>query len=787
MSDDQQTDPTDSGGAPASAPDPGSTTDPRRVTDRDQDSRPRDRDRDNQDSGPTDQPPPDPFKIAVGGSSRTRGADLGQAYRRSRTVFQSGSQGAVISDGQFGSVHIGNQTTYNFATARRLTPGQVHEDELERVRGPYAPVPGYRRIRDLLAYRRLVLLRGPDGTGRSMTALRLLDDIGQGSVSRLDTGTGVHHLTETDLSEGHGHLADLRIDEVAVLSRLHLDRLSGMLETRGAWLVLIIPHDSVLAAGLADYLADCGRPDRADILERQLLWMLRRHTPETGANLRVLADSTEIDRALGEEPSPAEVANLVALLDEHGRGERSEQDVVTGCLAARERVLADWFDPRPMAVETGRPGGTGATTTVARKAAYRVALAVFHGSPQHVVAEAGESLGRRLIRTQHPFQTPGLPVFAGEHDGWLLDSRAVLSPGTVLIGTAAVQTTLASFDDERRPLEVIKYLWSHHHNVRGPVRDWLHELAADTRPTVWMRAAQAVGVLCGLDFAAVSTTMLDPWADAQDSPDHQINAAFALEEAARIPDVEPAVRATVDQWKESSTESRRRAATETLGREFGLARLDSTLDDLLSLGTWRPREHQEPPLLTVAGRSLANLVGLGGVDKVTTRVRQWVTSRRPELIDLALVATLSIASVKVSELLNPSRLTDGPAGDRWPRLTERGAWPLMLAMATDDPSLFTPFADMVWNAVENARARRSALTLLGKWALGAQRDPAQLTPLARFLRLLGDRPHSRQRLAILLRTMRTRWEHTLDHEVAEWLWAAVAESTDPASLREEAS
>jgi hypothetical protein len=725
-------------------------------------------------------PKPDPYRAAASGSVKLGGPDVGEAYQKSRRAFQTAGHGALLTRTRVGTFHLGDAITVQLGgRPARLGAGPVRPDELELIRGRYAKVPNYDRLLQLLRDRNLVLLRGVSGTGRTMTALHLLDAASSGQVFRLDTSQSVHLIGEDDVPAGSGQLAGLSTSDAALLTEMHLDRLSALLANKPCWMVLVVPHDFTPQPAVAAYLAECGRAEPTEILNRHLDWAIRDAglAADAGADadLRALAASPAVRESLGPAPSPAEVMGLVELLAEHRHGRLAHSDLICRCAAFVDRVVTDWFDQDH--------DQRGDSADVARRlAGFRIALAVLNQSPYHLVVQAGEQLGNLLIRRRHPRREPGVPVLVAEHEGWLAGSRAHLVPGTLRIHGATVPCELAAFVDDRMPLAVLSQVWQHHHNVRQPIARWLRTLADDPRPFIWIRAAQAVGLLCGLDLPYGLEELIMPWVSAEDRPEDQLVASFALDQAARDPQIRPAVRALVDDWKDSEDLVLRRAAAQMLGREFGLADVERSLTGLLALGIWRD-DDAGAPLLVDAARSVADLLKLGAVEPVTDRLGIWFRADRQAVANVALAATLTAAATKVADLLNIDLITAGAGRDRWPQLSGRGKWPLLLALAADDPRLVDPFVDLLWTTLELARSQSAALDVLSEWIDTGQRDRSSLTMLATFLHLLGDSRDSRKRLHHLIDTMRRRWERPLAADIADYLDAAIADPADGSASR----
>ncbi|MDQ3763194.1 MAG: hypothetical protein M3460_16600 [Actinomycetota bacterium] len=333
-------------------------------------------------------------------------------------------------------------------------------------------------------------------------------------------------------------------------------------------------------------------------------------------------------------------------------------------------------------------------------------------------------------------------------------------------GDTTVPMQLAAFNDDRMPVAVLAHVWRQHHNARTPLLRWLNELAISPQPDMWVRAAQAAGLLCALDFADVFHELLDGWGSADDTR-RRIVAALALDQAASNPEARPAVQYVLDRWKHKGNEARRWTAAVALGRSLVLDRTENSLGDLLALGTWR--EDEGDPVANVASDSIARLLALGGIETVLHRLFDWLDSRRQSVRDVALLAIIKAANIKVGEFDDIEFFTSGAGQDRWPMLASRDSWPLLLALQDEDAQLAEPFADLLWHALDTARSRSAAQKALTTWIRCGEKDRSCLLSLIAFLRLLAEDPGSARRLQHLVNNLRAQWEEPLANDVADYL------------------
>ena len=94
------------------------------------------------------------------------------AFRRGLQYLNIGGDGVAVADSSIRDLVLDHSVTNVLAAtaAGRLSPGPISEQDLAPVRGCYVPVERYAVFRKDLQERRVIMLRGADGTGRTMTA-----------------------------------------------------------------------------------------------------------------------------------------------------------------------------------------------------------------------------------------------------------------------------------------------------------------------------------------------------------------------------------------------------------------------------------------------------------------------------------------------------------------------------------------------------------------------------------------------------------------------------------------
>lgn len=691
-----------------------------------------------------------------------------QAYQTGRRTLRPPGLAAVIGEGRFQDFQVGDR--FNVYTGRGLpfAPGRVRTELLEWVRVRYVPVGGYPRMVTALRERRLLVLQGPADSGRSTTALRLLDEVANGQVFRLPPAEDPTAIEGKDLTPQHGYLAELPAGRVP--AETYLDRLCDRLTECRCFCVLLVEDSPSHREVLRGYTLQCPPPDQAALLTRHISREAQRDD-EDGMEQRLLELSAtpQLRRALGAAPQPVETVLFARLLVEHGRGKISLDDIEAGCLRSVDQQVLEWFQPLR---ELNR--GDQADDQL-RMAAFRIALAVLNESPYHLVREFGERLAREMMLTIAPRRTPGRTLFSDDRQTWLGASRAQVVDGDLTVGEASVPVELVRFQDDRFPLAVLTHVWRRHHNLRLPLVSWLRELGTDPRALVWVRAAQAAGLLCGLDFAYAFHELVAPGAAAEKVEQRRF-AAFALDQAAQDDRVRPAIEELLQYWRRQGGPAEQWTAATALGCELGLRSPSSTLNELRIIGT-RAEERQDaaedwPDLVLVCGRSLATLFTRGARGPVLSCLDQWLRHERRSLRELALYTVLMLAAAYGSDLVEQRTLTE-PAGRELDALIgKRQRWPLLLALRAQDDSLTEPFADMVWRALRSA-ANEVMADILGGWMHAGQRDPECLDAFIGFIPYLIDDISDVSRLLYLVKRMRRNWTESLDDETATRLEAAI--------------
>lgn len=699
-----------------------------------------------------------PFGDALGGASAQAGR--AQAYQSwIRTVGAYGPATFVRDVGVLNITNLG----VGFG-GRTRTSGPIPPDDLKELIKQYAEVANYQELADRLRSSRLLVLRGAPGTGRATTAVRLLADMSE-VVVRLASDSTFRSLSAFDFESDRGYLLDWDSSlGNSMPTRADVELLRDHVSGRACYLAVVVQHDVRYRDVLGDLVMDCGLPQPSEVFNRAVDYASARW-PECAQTLRRLSDDARPGPGRGPQ-TPAEVHWLVAELRAAGKACLDEADLERLSTDLALRSVAGWFEP----LATLRAKSDG--DDLVRLAAFRVALAVLNENPYDLVADAGEQLTEEILQSRSSRWKPGRPVFAHQREDYVPNSRAHLASGSVQFFNAAAPATMVMYDDDRLVLAVLRYVWNVH-NLRAPLLSWLETMTNDPRPLANTRAALVLGLLSSWDFSYTFHESIQPWASSADQALRRWVAAVVLDQASRNEDVKPVVREIVEDWCQNGKRDERWTAAIALGYEIGLQDPAKALKELRKLGCW-----EDGRLVQPATWSIARIFALGwirpliGVKPVIDALKSWLAQDRRELRSLALVAVRRIADMKVEDCQQLELAADSLDVPR-AFFSDRGKWPLLVAIADADEVLLDPLVDLVWELSRSGWAERPTIEILTGWMRAAQKDPRCLGPLARFVALLGDDDNDRKRLLHILDRLRVDPDEPLDDPVADRLKRAI--------------
>jgi hypothetical protein len=646
---------------------------------------------------------------------------------------------------------------------------------LERIRGTYALVPGFERMLATVREHRLILLRGLPDTGLTTTAVRLLDEVTGGQVARLDLATGLGSIREKDLSKKRGYVIRLPSSSVAAQpNESQLDALAELLDKRECHCVVLDATGPGEQDELDGYAFDYEPPDWTDVLSRHIAWRLRPDDPEGTEQRRLmdLADDPGLLAALGPAPRPVNAVGLADLLVRHSRGRLSLIEVAARCAGMVLEQAATWFTVlrHPQSAD-----GDERSDSLAL-AAFRIALAVLNISTYHQVAAAAAKLETHMTKViTAQVTTPRVSSVSLDQHSVLAMSRARTTPGIMTFGAdAVVLGELVEYEDNRFPSAVLEHVWQEYHWLREAMVNWLIELGDDETAIIWVRAAQAAGVLSAIDFHYGFQKLIRERVVAETARQRRF-AAIALDQASQDSRSRRAVLAFLKRWRRAGGDHARWTTAAALGYGLGLEDIDATLDALRILGT--PDESRPAlddstgtrEMIVVVGRSLRQLLAFGAVEPVLLTLTDWLVHRRNSMRTLARSAVLELIRARG---FHSSYLEVSGGRDYRSDRPEHERWPLLLALQHDSPRLTEPVVELLCRALRGRDGDRMT-DRFRSWIRISENDSACLAALERFLPLLVRSADDAARLIHLIDRLRHQWAEPLRPDVAERLETAL--------------
>jgi hypothetical protein len=367
--------------------------------------------------------------------------------------------------------------------------------ELEKLEAVFVEPTWHSRAARILDQQRLVVLRGPAGSGRRAMALHLLKGQDAKRVVELSPDTEPAKLATYPFARQFGYLIDTLLPEPAKqLSSFMLRRLGAVLGDRNSHLVLTIDHRPEVPPDAAhEYLVDCvDMPDGAAMLERHLDWYLRGTGASPGEHLEVgVAGVVEYLRL---HPRPASVDRLARLLRPVAMGK--------GELAAALRQAGKVPGEQVASIFADDPDLPQWSLVVA--------LAVLHRASYQTVLSAAELLAEHLQPDEEDggkpaAWNPGIPRLqrVSQAKARLVDDQEMTQFGLVRVERVEFE------HPELQPV-VLDHIWQRYDQLRRPLLDWPGELGREDDREMQIGVATAVGYLLSNAFRHLFNEVLLP-------------------------------------------------------------------------------------------------------------------------------------------------------------------------------------------------------------------------------------------------------------------------------------
>ncbi|MFA1543434.1 hypothetical protein [Actinomadura monticuli] len=682
------------------------------------------------DPAPPDAESPEPRDAQdLGRQFSHRAAHPGETGERLGAEHDARSNfaGATVTADRFVGRDQINYITVTGTVARIRMVALTDEDlALDR---RFAAPPDFALAMAAVRDRRVVLLRGADGTGRYALARRLLLGLALGEVRRLHPETDLGSLTGADLGPGGYLLADPPPQAAAKLRAFDLDRLATEL---GADRRLVITTTDT--AGLTDpdlepHVVDVSPPDPREVL--------RSHLAAEATHARALElledpDVTTLCRDHLRDAPPAQAVRLARLLAD--ASEPVAETVRARLTVRRVADLERWFSGM----------GDLATQTLA------IAVATLGGEHYDLVANSAELLTRRLEPEDQPPQESA--PFGGTRSARLraIGAHLVRSELPARHGGTA-PGLVVRFEEQGLARRLLRLVWEEYDPIRPQLLNWLRLCVRSEVPTVRIRAAVATGILAAESFDQIRSAIILPWARSDDDEARDA-AATALSVVAERPELRDAVTGLVNAWSADDTRPLLRATAARAWRVTldgdgdgdgnGAQGCADALTLLEQLAKDDRAEVKEAVCTSVAemleyrdGAFASAALGL---------LTDWVSSRRPGVR----------VTGRLGFLLAAADLGQFAADGTWR--------PTLLCHAERDPAMAHRIVRL-WHATLNsADLHDAAKDVLGEWARLLEETPSGPDLLGWLMGAVGFDP----RTGRIIHITASRWSHAPKSKVA---------------------
>jgi hypothetical protein len=667
--------------------------------------------------------------------------DLAENIRVRRRMRQAGLAslgGTWFSGGtrfggpaSFGGHAAARDVNIYYGTAERIIPeaGPIACEQLQRIRFVHVTSPSCAVAEQVLRDKRLVVLRGAEGSGKRTTALFMLSKLVGDDVHAVSAELVLGPPGNSGLRERVGYLAESPVP--AELAYTRLAALSAELVEQNSFLVITLPAGTPADADIAEHLIVNHKPPDCDEVVRRHLRLDAKYAHEAEQLMQNA-------RALTSVTSPRAAADLAANLLAIVRDGRSPADLGPVLAEMRRRRARQLL-------RTTRPKEPRERVELLCRRAALVSAAVFTGLPYADAVAAAEALATKFITIEFP-KLKGREIFIPWRERLLAEPDIMLEESDLPGRWGPVMTQQLRFRDPEFHVAVLEEVWEQYDAARSPLLLWLRELAASSRDeAIRVRAAQIIGRLAVRDFGHICHRLLLEWSDSVNSRTREA-AATALEAVAVS--MAPQVWKLLAEWCKDGNQNRQRAAILALGTGISDHDPDETLVRLRQLAL-RSTGRTAQATGEAVRHSVTELLSGPHAAAVVQALHTWI-----EDADLRLCA---VARRCVPPLAH---------------VTDDSGRPMLLLALISYPALCGDITALFAAALEEPDSRQETWTALEKLAAAAARDPGLIDVLGTLLaHLRGASSTAARQLVFYLRL----WAH----RHPEWT------SECPANAREE--
>jgi hypothetical protein len=622
--------------------------------------------------------------------------------------------------------------------------GPIQEENLKHILEVYVRSADYDQTEWQLRQRRVIVLLGPESSGKRSTAIYLLRSVSSQRPIGLEDNVGVVELQRA-LQPDCGYLVRLDgPDYVKRLDAVSIAEIADTLKQKNAYLIFTVDAQEKVKELDEGYVVQCANPPAEEVFRRHVAWRLHDCEP-THADEWLAWPG--VAKELRKEPSPSQVSDLVSYLAHHeGTGEPSSTAVSRWHHDRARRDARELLGEHP----TDKNAAAGL-----QRRAFLVSLAVLNGLSYSRVATMADALATMFHKFENELEsrTRTRSIFNYPRDHWLRLAKAEISANAGPASGEGPAGQAITFKNPEMAEALLSELWEEYASARLPTLDWLKQLAQDNDTAVRLYAAYAVGLFSTYDFDQAYHHVISGWA-ASGVLRQQQAAAWALETAVSNGRLVRRVRNFLYDWCRSTSARRQHTAVLAYGTLIG-ARFPG--DALKNLRYFAGTSGHA----TIVSRSIVDLFeaeckrhtrdpGCGepaATDLVSAATEPGNGHGPAVLPTLAEWACAADPRLRVQAAQCFIRLT----GHRSPGVAQ--GCPTLLTMAVEDDQRADLISDLWAVALQEKNTAASAWNALRDWVTAANADELKAKFMCELSNRLFHTPKMREKAAFYIR----RW------------------------------
>ena len=394
------------------------------------------------------------------------------------------------------------------------TTTEIPSAEIRKIKHVYQRHAAYPQALRILRETRCAVLSGQPGVGKRAAALRLAVAVvpEDGAIHEVAPDESLVRQIVDAFQQTHAVIVVDGLVRSAVRDLTEHDarRILAALERQDNYIVICTRPGIGLPADLRriNLQPPAALPDLLLDLHLEVYGVLDAEERQR------IVDAPEVSRLLEQGISPSQIDKLAQRMAETHQRAEGLQEVLSAFESVTEAEVEAWFDEAASDLD---------------EATFRIALAVFSGSPYTSIREAGQALKEILQPADEDTEEPTgesviSPFLRKRTTPRLVAARAERVKRTVPKEYSEAATVeVVELQNKHYTLALLRFLWTEFDDLRGPLLDWLCHYAVFENQDLRLRASGAIGALAALDFDQMASAVFRRWTapDYKDSEERR--------------------------------------------------------------------------------------------------------------------------------------------------------------------------------------------------------------------------------------------------------------------------